>query len=102
MVCISAKEGAGIDTLKQQVLKCAGVQQKESSGAYLARRRHLDALERALNLLIIGQSKLSEHNAGELLAEDLKYAHLALCEITGEYSADDLLGQIFSSFCIGK
>lgn len=101
-VYISAKAAQGINVLKKQILKCAGVQQKEAQGAYLARRRHLDALERALSLLSVGQSKLSEHNAGELLAEDLKYAHQALCEITGEFSADDLLGQIFSSFCIGK
>jgi tRNA modification GTPase len=91
-----------IELLKSQILSCAGVQQKEAQGAYMARRRHLDALERALALISTGQDKLTQHNAGELLAEDLKYAHQALCEITGEFTADDLLGQIFSSFCIGK
>lgn len=101
-VYISAKSGNGMTLLKKQILKCAGVQQKESQGAYLARRRHLDALERALKLVQTGQHKLKEHNAGELLAEDLKYAHQSLCEITGEFTADDLLGKIFSSFCIGK
>lgn len=101
-VYISAKSGNGMALLKKQILQTAGVQQKDSQGAYLARRRHLDALERALTLIQTGENKLKEHNAGELLAEDLKYTHQALCEITGEFTADDLLGQIFSSFCIGK
>ncbi len=101
-VYISAKQGAGMALLKSEILVRAGACQQEAQGAYLARRRHLDALERALQLLNTGQDNLNEHNAGELLADDLKYAHLALCEITGEFSADDLLGQIFSSFCIGK
>ena len=73
-----------------------------SEGQFLARRRHLDALDRARDLLVAGDNQLKSHRAGELLAEDLRLAHQALCEITGEFSSDDLLGKIFSSFCIGK
>lgn len=101
-VFISAKENIGMDLLKSKILEHAGVNQKEAQGAYLARRRHLNALDRALELLTTGYDNLNSHNAGELLAEDLKLSHLALCDITGEFSADDLLGEIFSSFCIGK
>ena len=63
---------------------------------------HLDALERTGNYLEDGQIALREGRAGELLAEDLRLAQMALSEITGEFTADDLLGEIFSSFCIGK
>jgi tRNA modification GTPase len=101
-VFISAKEGAGIDLLKSKILNLAGVNQKEAQGSYLARRRHLNALEKSLELLTTGLNNLKTHHAGELLAEDLKQAHSYLCQITGEFSADDLLGEIFSSFCIGK
>ena len=73
-----------------------------SEGQFLARRRHLDALDRARELLRAGDLQLKHHRAGELLAEDLRLAHQSLCEITGEFSSDDLLGKIFSSFCIGK
>ncbi len=69
---------------------------------FLARRRHLQALDKAKELLLAGQQQLSLHKAGELLAEDLRLAHQALGEITGEFTSDDLLGHIFSSFCIGK
>jgi tRNA modification GTPase len=68
----------------------------------MARRRHLDALQRALQHLDQGAAMLTQQQAGELLAEDLRQAQLALSEITGEFSADDLLGRIFSTFCIGK
>ena len=68
----------------------------------MARRRHLDALERAHALLRIGQTQLEVNGAGELLAEDLRQAQHTLNEITGAFSSDDLLGRIFSSFCIGK
>lgn len=101
-IYISAKDNNGMDLLKSSILSSAGVNHKEAQGAYLARRRHLNALDRALELLTTGYENLSAHNAGELLAEDLKLSHQALCEITGDFSADDLLGEIFSSFCIGK
>ncbi len=68
----------------------------------MARRRHLDALERAQQLLETGAEQLKRHGAGELLAEDLRQAQQVLGEITGAFSSDELLGRIFSSFCIGK
>ncbi len=67
-----------------------------------SRRRHLDALDRAKRALTNGEEQLAGYGAGELLAEDLRDAQQALGEITGEFSADDLLGEIFGSFCIGK
>jgi tRNA modification GTPase len=71
-------------------------------GEFLARRRHLDALQRARRQLQQGVTIFNEHQAGELLAEDLRLAQQDLNEITGEFSADDLLGRIFATFCIGK
>lgn len=68
----------------------------------MARRRHLDALERAAEHLAIGQQQLEGYMAGEILAEELRIAQQHLNEITGEFSSDDLLGRIFSSFCIGN
>lgn len=68
----------------------------------MARRRHLDALERAAEHLEIGQTQLEMHIAGEILAEELRLTQQYLNEITGEFTSDDLLGKIFSSFCIGK
>lgn len=99
-VYLSAKTGLGLDLLKEKIKKTVGFQPTE--GNFLARRRHLDALDTAQRLLTDGQAQLVEHRAGELLAEDLRLAHEALCSITGEFSSDDLLGKIFSSFCIGK
>ncbi|MBI2785656.1 MAG: tRNA uridine-5-carboxymethylaminomethyl(34) synthesis GTPase MnmE [Legionella longbeachae] len=99
-VYLSAKSGEGMDELKQMMKQVVGYQPNE--GHFLARRRHLQALDETKNLLDTGQQQLSEHRAGELLAEDLRLAHQNLCEITGEFSSDDLLGRIFSSFCIGK
>ncbi|MEQ9511164.1 MAG: tRNA uridine-5-carboxymethylaminomethyl(34) synthesis GTPase MnmE, partial [Alloalcanivorax xenomutans] len=69
---------------------------------FSARRRHITALEQALAALDKGQRQLGDHAAGELLAEDLRAAQKALEDITGAFTADDLLGRIFSSFCIGK
>ncbi|MDI1351972.1 MAG: tRNA uridine-5-carboxymethylaminomethyl(34) synthesis GTPase MnmE [bacterium] len=99
-VFISAKSGLGIDGLKKMIKQVVGYQPNE--GHFLARRRHLLALDEAKKLLSNGQIQLEQHRAGELLAEDLRLAHHALGEITGEFSSDDLLGVIFSSFCIGK
>jgi tRNA modification GTPase len=73
-----------------------------TEGGFMARRRHVDALERTRQLLETGAEQLEAHGAGELLAEDLRQAQQVLSEITGEFSSDDLLGRIFSSFCIGK
>jgi tRNA modification GTPase len=99
-VFISAKTGQGLDELKALIKQIVGYQPNE--GHFLARRRHLQALDLANELLHAGEKQLSNQRAGELLAEDLRLAHQALCEITGEYTTDDLLGSIFSSFCIGK
>lgn len=100
-VSLSAKEGTGIDFLRNQIKLSVGYQ-VTAEGCFSARRRHLDALSRAKVFLLSGQEQLTNHRAGELLAEDLRQAQLALSEITGEFSSDDLLGRIFSSFCIGK
>ncbi|MEE4249490.1 MAG: tRNA uridine-5-carboxymethylaminomethyl(34) synthesis GTPase MnmE [Alcanivoracaceae bacterium] len=100
-IAISAKNGTGIDQLREKLKKGVGYQ-STSDSRFSARRRHLTALEYALDALRRGASQLIEHQAGELLAEDLRAAQQAMEEITGAFSADDLLGKIFSSFCIGK
>ncbi|WP_041521947.1 tRNA uridine-5-carboxymethylaminomethyl(34) synthesis GTPase MnmE [Gilvimarinus agarilyticus] len=100
-VKISAKTGVGIDTLKEHLKSCMGYQ-STTEGTFTARQRHLDALSAAANCLTQGAEQLTLHAAGELLAEDLRDAQNQLSEITGEFTPDDLLGRIFSSFCIGK
>jgi tRNA modification GTPase len=100
-VALSAKQGIGIDLLKNHIKTIAGYQTTQE-GVFSARQRHLDALDRAKKFLLDGKNQLENFKAGELLAEDLRQAQLALNEITGEFSSDDLLGRIFSSFCIGK
>lgn len=99
-LAISAKTGAGLDELQTWLVN--QVAHQSSEGRYLARTRHLEALQRCHDALDMGRAQLIGAGAGELLAEDLKVAHDALGEITGQMSADDLLGEIFSSFCIGK
>ncbi len=98
---ISAATGTGIDALKDHLKTIMGFSANGESG-FTARRRHLDALERAQSFLASGKVQLQGYAAGELLAEDLRHAQNALSEITGEFTPDDLLGRIFSSFCIGK
>ena len=100
IVYISAKSGDGLSILKNKIKKKVGYQSTE--GQFLARRRHLHALDTARGLLLLGHEQLEKHKALELFAEDLRLAHQSLCDITGEFSSDDLLGEIFSSFCIGK
>ncbi|HET6628669.1 MAG TPA: tRNA uridine-5-carboxymethylaminomethyl(34) synthesis GTPase MnmE [Woeseiaceae bacterium] len=100
-VAISARTGAGIDALKALIKQLAGYRDT-GEGAFTARRRHVDALERAQGHFLAGREALERTRAGELLAEELKYAHRALAEITGEFTSDDLLGRIFAEFCIGK
>jgi tRNA modification GTPase len=99
-IYLSAKSGFGLEFLKENIKTVVGFQPNE--GQFLARRRHLNALDQAKNLLSTGLQQFITNHAGELLAEDLRLAHQSLCEITGEFSSDDLLGEIFSSFCIGK
>lgn len=99
---LSAKAGGkGLELLRDHLKACMGFQQTSES-SFSARRRHLDALQRASTSLEHGRSQLTLAGAGELLAEDLRQAQQALGEITGAFSSDDLLGRIFSSFCIGK
>ena len=98
---ISIKKNKGMNFLIEAIKKIAGIQ-PESDNAFIARRRHVDAIERAHAFLLKGQEQLNHFRAGELLAEDLRLGQQALSEITGEFSSEDLLGEIFSSFCIGK
>jgi tRNA modification GTPase len=101
LIRLSAKTGQGIEDLKTHLKDCMGFQGGQE-GSFMARRRHLDALERAAQHLNIGQQQLEGYMAGEILAEELRLTQQHLNEITGEFSSDDLLGRIFSSFCIGK
>ena len=98
---ISAKNGSGIKELRQYIKTLAGYQE-ENETIFTARRRHITALEEGRDAVERGLEQLKVHNAGELLADELLQAQNALNEITGEFSADDLLGEIFSGFCIGK
>lgn len=100
-VTLSAKTGSGLDLLRDHLKESVGYRQGSES-RFSARRRHLTALEEAREWTEKGGAQLAEHNAGELLAEDLRQAQYALEAITGRFTADDLLGRIFSSFCIGK
>ncbi len=97
-VWLSAKTGAGIDLLRDKLLESAGWQ-ASGEGAFMARARHLDALERGAAHLAAARATASQL---ELFAEELRLAQAALSDITGEFTADDLLGEIFSKFCIGK
>ena len=98
---ISAKNGEGLDLLRELIKSTVGGV-GTGEGEFLARRRHLDALNRAMGHVELGLRQLQNLASGELLAEELRLSQQALSEITGEYSADDLLGEIFSGFCIGK
>jgi tRNA modification GTPase len=98
---LSAKAKLGLNQLTDHLKTIMGYN-TAAEGTFTARRRHLDALERSLDYLQQGKLQLNNHGAGELLADDMYQAQKALGEITGQLSADDLLGKIFSSFCIGK
>jgi len=100
-VRLSARSGQGLEHLTEHLKDRAGLQ-AECEGAFLARRRHLTALEKTLAHLRQTQASLAAGHPAEILAEDLRQAHRALGEITGEFSSEDLLGRIFASFCIGK
>ncbi|MBS3803656.1 MAG: tRNA uridine-5-carboxymethylaminomethyl(34) synthesis GTPase MnmE [Oleiphilaceae bacterium] len=101
-VCrLAARSGEGLEGLREHLKECMGYT-SSTEGGFLARRRHLDALEKARDLIDQGKHQLAGYGAGELLAEDLRAAQEALGEITGTMTADDLLGKIFGSFCIGK
>lgn len=98
---LSAKSGAGLEGLVAELKRYAG-SGESPDGAFSARARHVAALERARGQLAAAADALSLQRAGELAAEELRQAQHALGEITGEFSSDDLLGEIFASFCIGK
>jgi len=100
-VRLSAKTGEGIDALRRKLRELAGYEDL-GEGAFTARRRHINALTRAAGHFATGRKALDETKAGELLAEELRLAQEALGEITGAVTSDDLLGRIFSAFCIGK
>ncbi|MFT4799229.1 MAG: tRNA modification GTPase [Candidatus Azotimanducaceae bacterium] len=100
-ISLSAQNGDGIDLLRQHLLKIAGMSDSETSD-FSARERHVLALEDCAEHLHQGLFQLKQHGAAELIAEDLRYAQDSLGSITGTFSNDELLGEIFSSFCIGK
>ena len=100
-VWLSALSGDGVDLLRTHLKECMGFAATEA-GTISARRRHLDALTRARRHVEAGHEQVRDHRAGELMAEELRLAQSALGEITGEFTSDDLLGRIFSTFCVGK
>ena len=101
IIRLCARSGSGVELLREHLKAAMGYSGGESS-SFSARRRHLAALEEAAHYLEQGQAQLAGASAGELLAEDLRHCHNALGTITGTVSSDALLGEIFSSFCIGK
>lgn len=100
-VYISAKKYLGIDILKEELKQRMGYQ-NNGEDIFIARRRHLRALENTSQLVNHAVAQLVDFNAGELMAEELRLAQDELSRITGKFTSDDLLGEIFSSFCIGK
>ena len=101
IIHLSAHTHEGIDLLREHLKQVMGFQ-SNMEGGFLARRRHLEALERAAQHLQKGLVQLIDFQAGELVAEELRLAQNNLSEITGEFTSDDLLGRIFTAFCIGK
>ncbi len=101
VIHLSVKTGEGMTLFKEHLKKSLGFE-CASEGTFIARRRHLEALSEAKAHLIAGELQLRDFKAGELLAEELRLGQLALDRITGKFSSDDLLGKIFSEFCIGK
>ncbi len=100
-IALSARQAEGVHLLEDWILQTAGVEQTAEQG-FSARKRHVEALKQSLAYLDAALTQLEQASAFELLAEELRYAQQALEEITGVYRADELLGKIFSSFCIGK
>ena len=102
-LALSARTGEGLDPLRRALLERAGWQVGSDHSVFIARARHLQALGRAREHLAAAQAHAAAQDAAlDLLAEELRLAHDALGEITGRFTADDLLGEIFSRFCIGK
>lgn len=101
ILSLSAKSLTGLDSLRDHLKSCVGFD-SNTEGQFAARRRHIVALQSAMEHIRLGKQQLVSANAGELLAEELRLAQDKLGEITGKFLPDDLLGEIFSSFCIGK
>ena len=99
-IAISAKNGEGIDLVRGALSEFAGLN-SSIEGVFLARKRHINAIEETL-VFISNSIEQLEQGSSELVAEDLRQAGLQLSQVTGEFSSDDLLGEIFTSFCIGK
>ena len=99
-IAISAKNGEGIDLVRGALSEFAGLN-SSIEGVFLARKRHINAIEETL-VFISNAIEQLEQGSSELVAEDLRQAGLQLSQVTGEFSSDDLLGEIFTSFCIGK
>ncbi|HNV88183.1 MAG TPA: tRNA uridine-5-carboxymethylaminomethyl(34) synthesis GTPase MnmE [Methylotenera sp.] len=97
-IFLSAKMGSGVDLLKRHLLNIAGYQQN-AEGVFMARARHLEALKQVDAHLQLAYNNISQ---AEIIAEELRLAQEALSSVTGEFTPDDLLGEIFSKFCIGK
>jgi tRNA modification GTPase len=98
---VSVRSGEGMESLIRSITgQVADLNQDNT--AFMARRRHVEALKRALDCVLQARQTFAETRSGELMAEDLRGAQLNLDEITGQFTSDDLLGRIFSSFCIGK
>jgi tRNA modification GTPase len=101
-IALSARTGAGLDALRRRLLDLAGWQ-ADAEGVFIARTRHVEALKRTRRHVDSAVALATQGDAAlELLAEELRLAHDALGEITGAFTPDDLLGVIFSRFCIGK
>jgi tRNA modification GTPase len=102
-ITLSAKTGDGLPALRQQLLQVVGWQGGSAEGLFMARERHVQALHKVDEHLMMANASLqAQVPALDLLAEELRLSQNALNTITGEFSSDDLLGVIFSSFCIGK
>ena len=102
---LAARDGSGLDLLRQEIMRVAGFRDSVSGsgeGLFSARSRHVDALRRAQAYVRDAELRLHEGATPELAAEELRLAQQALAEITGAFTPDDLLGKIFSQFCIGK
>ena len=98
---LSAKTGEGVDRLRERLKKLAGFEPR-AEGLFMARRRHLVALDDALAALEAAKRNGAQGAGSEIVAEDLRLAQRALGKITGEFTTEDLLGRIFATFCIGK
>lgn len=100
-ISLSAKENTGVEILREYLKEIIGFKPTEE-GAFIARQRHLIALNNAKNLIASATQQLEADSGLELIAEDLRFAQSQLGAITGEFTSDDLLGEIFSNFCVGK